>query len=251
MKPVFWMFLMTCSVFFPSLLKADSSEDLRVEGIMYDDTNPDNSVAVIYGNFVKKGDTVSGYKVVEVKQNSVRVASEAGQESEVGILGGGGMAAASGASGSTAGKEGAAGGKTASEQVMDQTMQAAQKGGGGFGQFFSNFNPLGVLNLAWETSAMADMKQVWTATQIYFQMNEKAPKDIKELVDAGVLAQPYADGTKGQYKFYLESKGYEVGVHADPTDPKSGMRYFFIDHEGTMRVAKGEPASAKSAEAMP
>lgn len=58
--------------------------ELRLEGILFEASAPETSVAVLNGNFYKKGDEIENYRIVEISPETVKVLDNAsGQETEL------------------------------------------------------------------------------------------------------------------------------------------------------------------------
>ncbi len=64
---------------------------------------------------------------------------------------------------------------------------------------------------------------------------------------ADLIDSVLASGTKSGYVFVYMVHGTEYGVMANPaTQGTTGMRYFFSDQTGVVRVEASHPASAES-----
>jgi len=84
--PVTVMVFFLLSVFSFGVFSAE--DELWLEGTAYDSKNPKASVAVINGKFLKTGDKLGNYQVVEVAANWVRVSDiKTGKERDVYIRG--------------------------------------------------------------------------------------------------------------------------------------------------------------------
>lgn len=269
-----WKFLLLF-VLFPSLLFAASSEGLKVEGIVYDGKNQDNSYAVVDGNFIKKGDTYQGYKVTSVGSASIQAVDEkTGKEQQFHITGGEPSSYLppvthifSDKKKSGSGSGGGAGQSQEAANPLSQLMEQLKgmmgvkedgsmqfpgmDSGGKKGN--KGANPFAkVLNIAWEIKAVMELKNVYQMAASHYMMENASVKSMEDLVKAKLLSEEFADGQSGPYRFYIQSSAQQFEVHADPVDSSSGLRYFCLSEEsGTVRMEQGKPATPKSSPMTP
>lgn len=254
------LILQSCQVF------ASSYEDLRVEGIMYDDTNQDNSVAVVDGNFLKKGDSYGGFKILSVEQNALRlVDTQTGKESRMEVKGTGLPAILpdlkslfSGSELKTAGSDSQKsdsdplsriknfldkithGGKASPGQ---SSMESSRKGA----RPEQIANPLlKFFGLFWELRAIFDVRTVYLATSAYYLKTGAHAQSLQDLISGKFLSKTFEDSLNGQYRFQMLASSDHIEVHADPIESELGFKHFYIDDDGTIRVEKGKPASDES-----
>lgn len=244
-------------------LFAASQEDLKIEGIVYDGQNGENSYAVVDGNFLKKGDSYEGYKIVSVGSTSVQTVDEkSGKERQFHITGGEPSPYLPPIPGvpETRGMDSA--GKPQQEanpitQILEQlrSMMGLKEdgsfqfpGGGSDTKKGSSANPFAkFINIAWEVKAITELKNIYQMAAAYYMERNEPIKGLAELAQAKMISREFEDGESGPYRFYLKSSAQELEVHADPVDKSSGLRYFMISEEtGTVRVEQGKPATAQS-----
>jgi hypothetical protein len=231
-----------------------------VEGILYDREDPQNSVAVVNGVFLKKGDLYGDYEIREVEPNAVRVIDRRdGQETEFHITGGERALreisakklladeptkekreeASPAAPASPPAAE-----SSGSPDLAGEIMKLAGADAGGTGvdkgmlaQFASLF---------WEMLGMLDTRNVYLACQIYYLNEGGHAASPAELAAKKLVSGDLADGERGKYRFRIEGKGDDIRVYADPTDSSSGLRHFCMDGGGTLRIEKGRSADSES-----
>ena len=230
-----------CLVLTTPLLRASPEEELRLEGIVRETASQENSIAVVNGNFLKKGDVYQQHRVLEIGPDFVVVAHEAsGEKTRLNL------------SGKPPAKTVEKKTRERKEEVQESPVPSKINLGG-------SWNPFAwALNLAWETKGMADLKRIHTACLVYYsefeEEGEGGPKGFgfKELIERGLLPDIYADGEEGKYRFQIRASREGVEASADPVDPGSKLRSFFLDKDGVLRTERGKPATAKSsADVMP
>ena len=93
-----------------------------------------------------------------------------------------------------------------------------------------------------EAAALAGLKAVYSAVQLYYEKNNAYPESLADLaqtdsspayIDAGITS-----GSKDGYEFSYSSAGVgDFSANAGPSVPgRTGNRYFYIDETGTIRV---------------
>lgn len=273
MKMIYWLFFLFFVLPLSSLFAA-SQEGLKIEGIVYDGKNQDNSYAVVDGNFIKKGDTYQGYTVTSVSSTSIQAVNEkTGKEMQFHITGGepssylppvtnGFLNPKKQTTEADGGK-----GTNASGQPQDQNNPLSQvieqlrnmlgiKEGGGFkfpgsggseGKKGDSSNSYAkILNIVWEIKAIVELKNVYQMAAAHY-MTENTPPSMEDLVKAKLISDGFSDGKSGPYRFYVQSSAQQFEVHADPIDASSGLRYFCLSEDsGTVRIEQGKPANPKS-----
>lgn len=252
-------------------LFAASQEDLKIEGIVYDGENGENSYAVVDGNFLKKGDSYQGYKITSVSSTSIQAVDEkSGKERQFHITGGEPspyLPPIPNAPGSQKPSGSGPGGVDTAGQPQQGTNPLAQMleqlrsmlgvkedgtfqfpGGGSDAKKGSSANPFAkFINIAWEVKAITELKNIYQMAAAYYMQRNEPIKGIEELVQGKMISKEFADGESGPYRFYLKSSAQELEVHADPVDKSSGLRYFMISEEtGSVRMEQGKPATAES-----
>ena len=269
MKSILWVFLILLSAV-PPLFAAPQGE-LKIEGIVYDGKNGENSYAVVDGNFLKKGDSYQGYKITSVGSTSIQAVDEkSGKERQFHITGGepsSYLPPIPNAPGSRSKSGTGTGGMDSAGQPQQETNPLAQMleqlrsmlgvkedgsfqfpGGGSNTKKGNASNPFSkFINIAWEVKAIAELKNIYQMAAAYYLERNTPLKGLEELVQEKMISKEFADGESGPYRFYLKSSVQELEVHADPIDSSSGLRYFMISEEtGTVRVEQGKPATAQS-----
>ncbi len=268
MKTICWLFFLLF-VLTPSLFAA-SQKGLKIEGIVYDGKDKDNSYAVVGGNFLKKGDTYQGYKITSVGSTSIQaVDATTGKEQQFHITGGEPSSflppvanifsnkkkQESGPSSTDAAGQKQEGPNPIS-QIIEQfrSMLGVKEGGGmqfpGSGakaKKGDSPNPLAqLMNVAWEIKAVVELKNMYQMAAYYYLtkgVHAKAPAD---LVQEKMLSEEFKDGENGLYRFYIQGSSDNLIVHADPVEPDSGLKYFCVEDGGPVRVEQRKPATPES-----
>ncbi len=251
----------------PALLLASSSEDLKVEGILYDDGNKDNSVAMVNGNFLKKGDTYAGYKVLAVNHESLRLADEqTGKESNLEITGGPSTSVLPDLKSLLseekrkshdphhAEKSNSNPLSHAMNYLQEMTrigkaadLQPWRRSGKSGDVQGEGPNPLiKFFGLFWEMRAIIDIRTVYLAACAYYLKTGTYTQSMEALVGKKFLPKVFAGGVNGQYRFRMEASPDHVAVYADPVQTELDFKHFYIDEDGTIRLEKGKPASENS-----
>lgn len=236
----------------PALISAQPAKELRVEGIVYDDTGEGNSVAVVDGNFLRKGDTYEGYKILEVKTDRVRVSDEEGSERVFRILGGNRKNKASLDSGST-GSSAAAPVPPDNEPLTQAIHKLRQlmsgglpEGGASGGERGISDSLTGLFGLVFEIRAFMDVRSIYVAFGAFYLKEGRAPKNFEELIQSKLLPRDFADGANGPYQFTMNGAADRFTIEARPVNPEARLKYFYVDEEGVVRLAKGRPANSES-----
>ena len=209
---------------------ADAAEELRVEGIVTE-TNPDNSVALINGEALKKGDHYRGYHVEEVAADSVTVVKDdTGEKTKLEVSG---MPPV----------------QTKKETAGPQALRpSADNAAPDFLKLFGLLNPFGYIKKAQEIQGMSDSKTIYMAAMVYGTREEDSKVTFKQLVESGLLSRVYEKGVHAKYQFALKTNPQGVEVSAEPLEPRSGLTHFLIDSHGVFHAEKGKPATDASPE---
>ena len=96
-----------------------------------------------------------------------------------------------------------------------------------------------------EAMAIANTRAVYTAIQIYY--NENNAEYPEALIDlSGQVSGSLVEGFKAGYLFfYFRDSSDEFHINADPRTPRrTGIRYFFLDETGVLRVNDQAQATA-------
>jgi hypothetical protein len=221
-----------------------AAEELRLEGVMLDQANPAESLAIINGQFVKQGDLVGEHRVTEVMADFAVVRHEkTGELTRLAVTAAPPPAAAE-----------------ADAKVMPKTM--GEKIQDFMAHFLKPARPApgmpprvkaqaaaaaeGRKDSVWERRAVLDLQQIYQAGYRYFSDFQRRPESLEVLMSAGYLAGGFVAGKKGRYRFYLDNDLEEPGVRADPVDSGEGLPYLFIDKAYVLRAEKNGPAGYRS-----
>jgi len=103
--------------------------------------------------------------------------------------------------------------------------------------------------VAHEGAAIANMKIISNACQLYHIDNDSYPDSLNELAtsDPPYLDEILAKGKKAGYRFSYESTEEGFEVKGDPTGLFASMsaRHFFVDESGVIRSKTGGVASVE------
>ncbi len=108
-----------------------------------------------------------------------------------------------------------------------------------------------------EASAVGSLRSINTAVVVYASTYGSFPRSLAVLGpplnghasadSADLIDSVLASGTKSGYVFVYRVHGTEYGVTANPaTQGTTGVRYFFSDQTGIIRLETSHPASAES-----
>ena len=200
-------------------VKASEVPDIPLEGIAYDEKNPDDSIAVIGGEPHQKGRLDDQYEITKIEAASIEVAeTSSGKKFNIEVKG-------------PPPKP-----EIPQEPVVKDTSLSGKMNR--------------VVGRAWELHALRELALINNASVKYFETREFFPRKMRSLTLDGYLDQTYESGERGKYRFYLDDDPNpdHLGVHADPADPSSGLKYFYIGEDAVIRESEGQPADQSSAE---
>jgi hypothetical protein len=238
----------------PAFVSAQPVKELRVEGIVYDDSGEGNSVAVVDGNFLRKGDTYEGFKILEVKTDRVRVSDETGNERVFRILGGDKKGERSAVAAAAATGKNMAAPLPPDNEPLSQAINKLRRflsGGASGGETAGDGGGIsdslsGLFGLAFEIRAFIDVRSIYMAYGAFYLKEGRPPKGFEELAQSKLLPKDFADGANGPYQFTMTGNAEQFAIEARPVNPKVPLKYFYVDEEGVIRLAKGQPATSES-----
>ncbi|MBN1687681.1 MAG: hypothetical protein JW893_01125 [Candidatus Omnitrophica bacterium] len=216
---------------FISWAAKSASDELRVEGIVYEANSPQGSVAVINGQFLQEGNVFQGYRIESIQESWVTVSHVGtGQTEKLDIVGG------------EPSRE------VYKKEEKKEAVQPKQNAGvtavpvrgqpataGPMGEMMEQFQ--GVFGKVWEITAITEMKNIQASANVYaMEQNINSGIKISALINQGFLSGFSSDGVKGPYQYRIETKN-GVAVGAAPVDKKSGLRSFYVDSEGRVHVS--------------
>lgn len=186
--------------------------DIRLEGIVYDDQNPDGSIAIIDGQLHEKGRLNDRYEIVNIGPDFIEVLEvKSGEKFKVAV-----------------------------ENAPQEKEPAPRKR--------NSVPSVGLMGRGWEMHALKDLALINNASVRYYERREFFPRKMKSLTLDGYLDASYENEVRGKYRFYLDdfTDPDHLGVHADPVEPASGLRFFYIGEDAVIRVSSGQPADKSS-----
>ncbi|MBI4430939.1 MAG: hypothetical protein HY587_04410 [Candidatus Omnitrophica bacterium] len=202
-------------------VRAESADHPYVEGTMYDNSNPTNSVAMISGQPYKVGDSIGKFIVTEIFANGVKLKDSSNGEEKSFFVG-------SDQAQLTPKKPGAPG---------ENPMEAA-------GKFFSGL--LGKGDAAGGIGLRPALQGIRKALMEYRSEAGRFPENLAVLAQEGRINPHVAEGVGG-YQFSYERLGQSFTLYAEPRWPSSEVFYYFMDDIGRLRAEKGRRADHKSA----
>lgn len=217
-------------------IQADSEEEPRLEGILYDAANPDESIIVVNGEYVKKGELIGFNQIVGVSQKYIQVRNiDTGKTSMVLIKGGVPQ-------------------KALEEEVEEVELENPKtietsifhNFKAKIKRLFEEWNPSSLVNRMWELKAVLDLAKVYNAAVNYYNTKGVVPWEIAQLVRANYLPKSYLEKIRGKYIFSLNEEGKEFAVYADPVDDSSGLRHFYVGESAIIRYEIGKQAGPES-----
>ena len=96
-----------------------------------------------------------------------------------------------------------------------------------------------------EANAIANLRGVYTAIQIYYISNNKTyPRRLREI--SGYISESLAGGYKSGYNYSYSYDGADAfHVNANPRTPgRTGTRYFYLDETNVIRYDTEGEATA-------
>lgn len=211
-----------------------------MEGILHDDTDSRQSVAILNGTLVKTGDSYGPYKILSITSDAVLgIHEKKGKQVRW-------MPAAKAPDSPQIFKMKAVRAKEARPDRQDQPKENTLPAKSPF-----SWNPLELLSSAVEMQAISDAHQIHRAVLMYHQTREEAgivAPDFKQLVDGDFLSAGFVNGTKGKYRFTITASRSGFEINADPLDPAAKLRHFYIGQDGVLREERGAKAQAQSPE---
>lgn len=220
------LFLSNFILFVSPSFSAPAVEELRLEGIIEDQNDNTQSMAVINGDLFQAGEKVGEFQIEKIQSSFVSLKNlKTGQEMKL-IVKEAPKAAAAAAQGAGA------------PSLLDKTKQYLT-------------NPSQAVNRGWEMLALRDLSIINNAAVKYFETNKFFPVQLRQLTLDGFLPVSYESGKAGKYEFYLKNKSEkpsDLQLHADPVEKDKGLRFFFVGPDAMIRESTGKPADAKSPE---
>jgi hypothetical protein len=218
-----------------------SEEELYVEGISYESASPNESIAVINGTLLKPGDSFKNYRIVEVGSNFVKLTQLDGSgERMLQVTGGAPKAVAQptptpGETSVPTGLGTAGEGKLPTGQDLQKMMTETMA------------KSISALAHAKSSAGLADLRQIYTATNVYFSESGNVEGiTFDNLIKGGMLSPAFQNGEKGDYRFTIKGGNEGVSVSASPKEKNSGLRHFFIDENGDVYAEDNKPATKSS-----
>ncbi len=205
------------------------SAPLRLEGIISDPQDPEKSLAIIDGQPLKKGSSVDSFQITGIESAAVTLKDPATGEEKMLRL-----------EDTQAPAPAAAALNSAPEATLNQpSPNVFQKMWEAPGLAF---------NRILELKALRDLAILNNAAVTYFNQRHNFPPDIKTLIDAKLLPGSYAQGIRKPYQFTLlrAVTPAAFGIHADPVDPASKLRHFYVGVDAIIRESYGKPAHGSS-----
>ena len=211
----------------------------RLEGILYDSANPAESMAVVDGQSLKKGDRFHAFMVSEISNREVVLKqADTGEELRLRVeakpVPAGGTPRTAAVAAPVALPE-----KTGTRGPAETDVPPILK----FWQFWS---PLELVSRAAEIKAIFDLAAIYNAGVRYHEDQKDAAREIAQLTQAGYLPAAYEAGPWGAYHFYLSKPGEKFGVHADPRWKGQPMHSFFVSGDAVLRSEQQKPAGPQS-----
>jgi len=237
MRILTWLsFLIFLSLTFSSTpwAQGDARDVISLEGIIVDSSRPEESIAIVNGTPLEKGDHVGPYELIAISPRSIRVRHKSdGSEKLIRMRDITELNSD----------------KTAAEFAAESAEAAIPEEGekGNFwDRWAKQWNPSKILNWVWERKAVVDLITVYNAGTAYFNTKQKLAPDLITLVDAEYLSKSFQKDVRGQYVFYLGPITEGFSAHADPVDPESELKYFYVGQNAIIRFEIGKPAGPKS-----
>lgn len=209
-----------------------SEEETVLEGIMYEESRPSESIASINGVLLKRGDDYRGCTVSEILQD--RVVIRCGDSDQVlSVKSGGKPKKPAAAQKQMAAEEKKESPKTSIDDVMKKVNDLM----GGQGTVSS---PKQLMDKVNAMQVVMNLRLIRQQISVYKMTNGSEPS-ISELVKQSAISMT-EDGISGDYRYYIK----EGNVHADPNSSKPGLSFYMITGAGVIHVEPNGPPQDKS-----
>ncbi len=196
-----------------------------------DPRNQEQSLALIDGQPLKKGDTVESFQITAIEPGTVTLKNpETGEEKVLRLEETRALQPAPSAPQELPGESAA---PAPLQPNLFQKMWEA---------------PGLAVNRVLEFKGLRDLAILNNAAVTYFNQRKNFPTDMKAMIDAKLLPASYAGGIRKPYQFTLlrAVNPAAFGIHADPVDPNSKLRHFFVGVDAIIRESYGKPANGSS-----
>ncbi len=243
-------FFPACLFLISQMAFAATSDDFRLEGVMYEPSNEQESLAIVNGQFLKIGDTYQEHKVSEIGADFVILKSEqGGGDVRVNLMG-------------APIKTATAASDSPKEEAPKKSQKGSKEKGSASGQTPGDAQPKGgfttslgaAIGRAADTKVMMDLKQIFmaAANAVSMDMTDESGNPIREnltldkLAEMQLLPRNLQEGKSGPYTYRIKSGPNGFEIYADPTDSKSKLRHLMIDQEGAYHAEYGKEATSQS-----
>jgi len=210
--------------------------EFELDGVVYEESRPDEAVAVLNGEMVVVGTHMKGYEVVSIFPGVVRLKQLDG-EHELTVSVADKMSAAE--KRRRAHLERLAENEAA---LKAHKQRRAQKTG--LIQTMAD----SVRNVRYG-QVVIDLRKVFLAAVMYQEANNQERErnlTVDELILADYLSPAFADGIKGAYRYSMEVTAQGIQVAADPLKADKSAMYFLMDEDGQIYVQPEGPATRES-----
>jgi hypothetical protein len=227
---------------------------------------PADSLAIINGAILKQGDVFHGHVLQEIGEDFAVLQPEAGglplrlrvwsatakPPADPAAPSASRAAPAAQPAPAARAADEAPSGLTESEQMQERLAASAQQSGSALP---GGLNPFGLLNYAYEVQVLADIRRIATACAVLASMEETDAQGnvvqptftFERMKEMQLLPQAFDEQTSFYaYSIRPSAEGWGCEVHAAPLNPKSGLRYFMVDPDGSMHAERGGPATMQS-----
>lgn len=225
MKNVLLLLLCLCFVSGPvSPLWAEENLP-SVEGILYEEKTPAQSVVIIQGGIYHAGDRWGDYEIMEIQKNHIRVRTQDGTDKQLEITG--------------------------PANVPPPPMKPSAKVPAGDAPIKkmtvgkNKFDLGAIFQYALDIKVIMQLKRIYTAAQIYYAEQGVLPS-WNDLIEKQGFDPELSDGEKYGYLFTMAPIQGEPAVYADFADPKARKRHYLIDPWGNLRYDDEKQATLES-----
>jgi hypothetical protein len=214
-------------------LEASAESSLRLEGIIADASDPEDSLALVNGQALKKGDSIEGHRVLRIGPDFIDVAVDGeGREYRLAVT----AAPAPALSAAPSEPLPAPGWGDSMRRWWKSAWSPAKKD--------TQEGPKVEL---WERIAVASLIQMHEAVSRFQEQNKKPPVSFEELIRDAGLPERYHQGKYGKYRFTLAYGSPEPGIHAAPLPGNPPLKFFFMDSQQVLHMEEDREADARSA----
>lgn len=200
---------------------------VTLQGILYEENHPDQSVAIIEGDIYRIGGVVNSYTITEIQKDRIVIEDQNSTAYKVTMMG-------------SAKKHSPPQPSRPAAERKEQDKPAQKNKVKEFG-----FGAPAAFQKLFDLKIILELKKIFSMAQIYYAEKGSLPS-LNDLVKTQGLDPEFEDGIKFDYRFTLTAIQGQPAVYADSLDSSKKKRHYLLDPWGNMRYEEGRQATLKS-----